>query len=139
MERPWSCAGSVRVMRGAAWGPKLMNRCRPEKKVTKEYGNMFETNPHTEKKEGFRTGTREGGKLKRRKEESPGSRENSKLEVSHGNKKDFWDIAKQRMVEERRPLPNEEGNWVSEYKAVYKEIVLSSWLMEDVEGKAGVR
>ena len=40
------------------------------------------------------------------------------------------------MLEERGPLPNEEGNWVRGYKAVHKDIVLSSWPLEDVEGKA---
>ena len=40
-------------------GPKLMNRCRPEKKATEEDGNMFKNNPQTPRRKG--AGTRPRG------------------------------------------------------------------------------
>ena len=48
---------------------------------------------------------------------------------------DVWNIAKQRMLEDRGALLKNEGDLVSEYKAMYEENLVSSWLREDVGGK----
>ena len=62
----WRGAGSVQAMHGAVWGPKLMNRCRPEKKDTTEYG--YGNNPQTRRKEGCQTETRKDGKFNEKTE-----------------------------------------------------------------------
>ena len=44
------CSGCTRCRLKA----KLMNRCRPEKKATKEYGNVFSKNSQTRRRKGTR-------------------------------------------------------------------------------------
>ena len=49
-------------------------------------------------------------------------------------KKRLWNVAKKRMLEDRRVLPKEDGNQLREYEAMHEENFLISWLREDVEG-----
>ena len=51
-------------------------------------------------------------------------------------RKGLWNIAKKRTLEDKATLPKEEGDLIREYKAMHEENCLSSWLREDVEGKA---
>ena len=48
----------------------------------------------------------------------------------------LWNLAKEKILKEREELPNEEGDVVKEYKAVYEEDVWSNWLREVVNGKS---
>ena len=46
-------------------------------------------------------------------------------------------VARERMLEDRGALPQEDGNQCREYKGMHEENFLSSWLREDVkEGQA---
>ena len=49
--------------------------------------------------------------------------------------KGMWNLARDKMLEDRGLLPKEEGDIVREFKAMHEENFLSSWLREDVEGK----
>ena len=48
--------------------------------------------------------------------------------------KGLWNVAREKMVQERGALPKEEGDVVREYKTMHEVNFLSSWLREDVEG-----
>ena len=48
--------------------------------------------------------------------------------------KGLWDVARDKMLQDRGALPKEEGDIVREYKAMHEENFISSWLREDVEG-----
>ena len=47
----------------------------------------------------------------------------------------LWNVAKQRMLEDRRASPEEEGDSIREDKAMQEENFLSSSQREDTEGK----
>ena len=49
--------------------------------------------------------------------------------------KGLWNLAREKRLQDRGALPEEEGDMVREYKAMHEENFLSSWLKEDVEGK----
>ena len=57
-------------------------------------------------------------------------------EVETGLKaqKGLWNVAREKMLQDRGALPTEGGDIVRGYKAVHEEKILSSWLREDVEG-----
>ena len=110
------CSGYARCR----LGPKLMNRCRPESKDTKEYGKCCLI---ILQKEECQTEARKDGHVKGKEEESQeesarGQGKNSKLEVSC-RKKGSWNIVKKRMLEDRGALPKEEGDLIIEYKAMH--------------------
>ena len=42
--------------------------------------------------------------------------------------KELWDMAKRRSFEDRRAVPEEEGDLVREHKAMHEDKFLSSWL-----------
>ena len=48
--------------------------------------------------------------------------------------KGLWNLAREKMLQERGALHKEEGDTVREYKAMHEEHFLSSWLRECVEG-----
>ena len=45
-----------------------------------------------------------------------------------------WNVAREKMLEDRGALPKEDGYHKREYKAMHEESFLSRWLGEDVEG-----
>ena len=47
---------------------------------------------------------------------------------------ELWNVAREKMLEERDALPEEDGNQLREYKALHEENFISSWLRENVEG-----
>ena len=47
----------------------------------------------------------------------------------------LWSFAREKRLQDRGALPREEGDVVREYKAVYEENFLSSWLREDLVRK----
>ena len=49
--------------------------------------------------------------------------------------KEFWKIAKKRMLEDRGALPREDGDMLRQYQAMHEENFLGSWLRLDAEGK----
>ena len=49
--------------------------------------------------------------------------------------KGLWNVAKEKITNERGELPNEVGDAVREYRAVHEENFWSSWLREDEKGK----
>ena len=49
-------------------------------------------------------------------------------------KREWWHVAKQRMMEDKGALPTEEEDLIGRCKALHDEN-LSRWLREDVEGK----
>ena len=49
--------------------------------------------------------------------------------------KGLWNLAKEKIMKERRELPNEEGDGEREYTAMHEEYFWSSWLREDERGK----
>ena len=44
--------------------------------------------------------------------------------------KEIWDMAKFGSLQDRRAVPEEEGDLVREYKAMHEDEFLSSWLGE---------
>ena len=52
---------------------------------------------------------------------------------------ELWNIAKNRMLEDRGALSREDGDLPREYQAMHEENFLSRWLREDVEGKGEER
>ena len=50
-------------------------------------------------------------------------------------KKELWNIAKKRLLEDRGALFREDGDLLREYQAMQKENFFSSWLREDVDGR----
>ena len=48
--------------------------------------------------------------------------------------KGLWNVAREKMLQDRGALPKEEGNIVREFKAMHAENLFSSWLREDVVG-----
>ena len=48
--------------------------------------------------------------------------------------KGLWNLAREKMLQDRGALPKEEGDVVREYKAIHEDISLSSWLREVGEG-----
>ena len=49
--------------------------------------------------------------------------------------KGLWNLAREKMLQDRGALPKEEGDSVREYKAMHEENFVSSWLREGVEDK----
>ena len=47
--------------------------------------------------------------------------------------KGLWNVAKEKLSEDRGALPTENGNQLRENNAMHEESFLSSWLREDVE------
>ena len=47
----------------------------------------------------------------------------------------LWNLAREKMLQVRGAVPEEEGGVVREYKAKHEENFLSSWLREDGEDK----
>ena len=52
MEKLLFGAESVRVVFGTVWGPKLMNRCKPDKMDTDRVWKDVKTNPHIRRRKG---------------------------------------------------------------------------------------
>ena len=48
--------------------------------------------------------------------------------------KGLWNVAREKMSQDRGALLKEEGDSVKEYKAMYEDKFLSSWLRKDLEG-----
>ena len=51
--------------------------------------------------------------------------------------KGFWNLARQKRLQDRGAWPKEEGDVIREYKAMHEKNVLSSWLRKDGEDKKG--
>ena len=49
--------------------------------------------------------------------------------------KGLWNVAREKMLQDRGALPEEEGDISRDYKAMHEEHFSSSWLREDVGGK----
>ena len=49
--------------------------------------------------------------------------------------KGLWNLARDKMLQDRGELPKEESDVIREYKAMHEENFQNSWLREDVEGK----
>ena len=47
----------------------------------------------------------------------------------------LWNLARDKMLQDRGALPKEEGDFIGEYKAMHEENYLSGWLREGGEGK----
>ena len=89
-----------------------MNCCRPEETDTNEYRKILRTLTHEEGRVLHRNarGWRgEGGKRRATRKECKRQRE------------EFEIVAKKRMPEDRRALPEEEGDLIREYKACMKK------------------
>ena len=96
MERPWS--GAASGLCGAGIDESLKTGKESPERVREHVKTRI-----LELEEGrFWTGTRQGGNLNGRKEESP--RKSLKLKVFHGTK-GLCNIIQHRMLEERGPLP----------------------------------
>ena len=50
-----------------------------------------------------------------------------------------WNITNRIMLEDRGAKPKEDGDLLREYQAMHEENFLSSWLLEDVDGKVEER
>ena len=48
--------------------------------------------------------------------------------------KALWNVAREKMLEDRGALPKADGDLSREYKAMHEEHILCSWLREHVEG-----
>ena len=48
--------------------------------------------------------------------------------------KGLWNVAREKMLEDRGALPKEDGDLLRKYKAMHEDNFLSGWLRKDVEG-----
>ena len=51
--------------------------------------------------------------------------------------KGLWNVAREKMLEDRGALPKEDGDQLREYKAMHEENFLSSWRMSKAQKKKG--
>ena len=49
--------------------------------------------------------------------------------------KGLWNLAREKILQDRDALPREEGDAIREYNAIHEWKFLSSWLREDLVGK----
>ena len=121
-------------------GPKLMNCCKPEQVGTKEHGNMLK---RIQILEGGRVPAKEG---KIWKIEGQRRRIINKEYTRHFNELEMggftaqtglWNLARDKMLQDRGALPKEEGDVIGEYKVMHEENYLSGWLREGGEGRLG--
>ena len=127
------CSGHVRQRMGL----ELMNCCKPEQVGTTEYGKMLK-----------RIQVLEDGRIPA-KEVRNWKIEGQKRRITWKeyrilsndfemggsiSQKSLWNVAREKMLQDRGALPKEEGDIVRECKAMHGDNFLSSWLREDVEG-----
>ena len=132
MARRWCGARSARVMR--CLGPKLLNRCRPEKKDTKENGKIFENNPQAWRMRGARRKRErkvEGWKKKRHKERVQEGR--WEILECHDAKTVVAYRHEENVGRDRRALLKKEGNLIRDNKATQEDNFLSCWLREMIK------
>ena len=103
-------------MRDRKWNPTFLNCYKPEHVGTKEHGKMLQRIQilEQERKRRLSNEFEMGGFMAQ---------------------KGLWNLARDKMLQDRGALPEEEGDVVREYKAMHEEHFLISWLREDVEGK----
>ena len=128
------CSGCARQK----LGPELMNCCKPEQVGTKQYGKMLKRIQVLE--EGS-VPAKEARNWKIQGQERRTSRKEcqrllNKFEMEgFMAQKGLWNLDREKMLQDRGALPEEEGDIVREYKAKHEDIFLSSWLREDLVGK----
>ena len=109
-------------------GPKLMNSCEPEHVGTKEHGNMQK---RIQVLEDGRVPAKEARNWKiEGKKRRITSKEYRRLwnEFETGAfmaRKGLWNVAREKMLQDRDALPKEEGDTVREYKAMQEDNLLS--------------
>ena len=114
-------------------GPKLMNCRRPERMCTREVGKMVE-----------RIQTLEEGRVPAKeadtwrievKKERIARKEHQRLVNKFEMEglmaqKDLWNLAKEKIMKQKKELPDEDGDAVREFEAMHEENFWSSWLRE---------
>ena len=125
------CSGYARQR----MGPKLVTCCRPEQMGTKEFGKMMK-NPTLEEgrvpaKE-VKNWRIEGEKKRIASKEFQRLLNNFEMEGLTAQK-GLWNLAKEKLMNERGELPSEEGDVVREFKAMHEEDFWSSWPREESE------
>ena len=115
-------------------GRKLMNCCKPEPMGTRGYGHMLKRNQVLEygrvpAKEA-RNWRIEGQKRVITRKEYQRLLNKFDMEGFIAQK-GLWNFAREKILRERGALPKEEGDAITEYKAMHEENFLSSWLRED--------
>ena len=118
-------------------GPKLVNCCRPEQMGTKEFGKMMEKQIFEEERVPAKKTKNwgiEGEKKRITRKECQRLLNKFKMEGLMAPK-GLWNLAKEKIMKERRELPNGEGDAVREQKAMHEENFWSSWLREDERGE----
>ena len=119
-------------------GPKLMNRCKPEKWVRKKMKICLKRILILEEERVPARNARgreiEGQKKRVIRKDYKRLREEFEVEGFMA-RRGSWHIAKKRMLEDRGALPREDGDLLREYQAMHEENFCGSWLREDVEGE----
>ena len=120
-------------------GPKLMNCCKPEQVGTKEYGKLLKRIQVLEMA-GSRRRRQETGRMmdeKRRITRKEYQRlQKIKFEMEGFKaQKFFWNLVREKVLQDRGALLQEEGDVIREYKAMHEENFLSSWLTEEGKDK----
>ena len=97
--RRWSGAEIVRVNVRRRVGPKLMNRCRPEQKGTKELGKML--------------------RMIKKSQEGENPDREGQGSIIEGVKTRLWNIAKKSMLADRGALLEDGGDLVREWNGMH--------------------
>ena len=127
------CSGDARLR----MGPQFIHCCKPEQVGTKEYGKMLERvqilgDGRVPAKEA-RNWKIEGQKRRITRKEYRKLWNEFEAEGFKAQK-GLWNVAREKLLQDRGALPEEEGDIVREYRAMREENFLSSWLREDVVG-----
>ena len=106
---------------------------------TKEYGRMLKRIQVLEDRRVLAKEARIGNlrdKKKKNHEERVSEAFGSKFEMEgFMPPRDLWNLAGEKVLQDRGALPRGEGHAIREYKAMHEENFLDSWLREDGKSK----